>query len=74
MNFSIPQNSFVSIRVYDILGREVKTLIDQQMTAGSHSVEWNADNNLGGKVSTGMYIYRITAGSFVATKKMSFIK
>ena len=74
INFSIPQNSFVSIRVFDILGREVKTLIDQQMTAGSHSVEWNADNNLGGKVSTGMYIYRITAGSFVATRKMSFIK
>jgi len=82
INFSIPQNSFVSLRIYDILGREVKTLIDRQMTAGSHSVEWNADNNLGGKVSTGMYIYRITAGSpssgsehgFVATKKMSFIK
>lgn len=74
INFAIPQNSFVTIKVYDMLGREVKTLINQEMVSGNHSIDWNADNNLGIKVSTGMYIYRITAGNFVSTKKMVLIK
>ena len=74
INFAIPQNSFVTIKVYDMLGREVKTLINQQMVSGNHSIDWNADNNLGIKVATGMYIYRITAGNFVSTKKMVLIK
>ncbi|MCX6167827.1 MAG: fibronectin type III domain-containing protein [Ignavibacteriales bacterium] len=74
INFAIPQNSFVSIKVYDMLGQEVKTLINQEMVSGNHSIDWNADNNLGIKVATGMYIYRITAGNFVSTKKMVLIK
>ncbi len=74
INFAIPQNGFVTIKVYDMLGREVKTLINQEMVSGNHSIDWNADNNLGIKVATGMYIYRITAGNFVSTKKMVLIK
>ncbi len=74
IKFTLPQNSFVTIKIYDMLGREIKTLINQEMTAGSYSIDWNAENNLGSNVSSGMYIYRITAGSFVATKKMVLIK
>jgi len=72
--YSLPQNSYVSIKVYDMLGREVRTLVNSEMLEGNHSVDWNGENNSGFKVSSGTYIYRITAGSFVAVKKMVLIK
>ncbi|MCL4550040.1 MAG: right-handed parallel beta-helix repeat-containing protein [Bacteroidetes bacterium] len=74
IKFSIPNSQFVTLKVYDMLGREVKTLISQEMNAGTHTINWNADNNLGSKISSGMYVYRITAGNFVSTKKMVLIK
>lgn len=74
ITYALPQNSFVSIKVYDMLGREVKSLINNEMLAGNHSVDWNGENNSGFKVSSGTYVYRITAGNFVAVKKMILIK
>jgi hypothetical protein len=74
ITYALPQNSYVSIKVYDMLGREVKTLVNTEMLAGNHNVDWNGENNLGFKVSSGTYIYRITAGNFVAVKKMILIK
>lgn len=72
--YSLPQNSYVSIKVYDMLGREVKTLANTEMLAGNHSVDWNGDDNSGIKVASGAYIYKITASNFVAVKKMILIK
>jgi hypothetical protein len=72
--YSLPQNSFVSIKVYDMLGREVKALVNNEMSAGNHSVNWNGDDNNGIKAASGTYIYRITASNFVAVKKMILIK
>ncbi len=72
--YTLPQTSFVSIKIYDMLGREVKSLINNEMLAGNHNVDWNGENNSGFKVSSGTYIYRITAGNFVAVKKMILIK
>jgi flagellar hook assembly protein FlgD len=57
-----------------MLGREIKTLVSKENAAGNYSIEWNGDDNFGNKVSTGAYIYRITAGDFVAVKKMLLIK
>jgi FlgD Ig-like domain/Fibronectin type III domain len=74
INFALPKNSFVALKVYDMLGREVKTLMNSEMSAGVHSVNWNADNNSGQKVTSGVYIYRISAGDFTAVKKMVLIK
>jgi hypothetical protein len=72
--YSLPQNSQVTIKIYDMLGREVRTLINKVMNAGVHSVDWNADYENGNKVTSGIYMYRINAGNFVSTKKMIFIK
>jgi hypothetical protein len=66
--------SRVILKIYDILGREIKTLVNQDQTSGVYEVIWNADDELGNKVSTGVYFYRIDAGEFVQTKKMMLIK
>lgn len=74
INYAIPKDNFVTVKVYDMLGREVNTLVNEYRNAGSYSVVWNGEDNSGQKVASGTYIYRITAGSFVATKKMVLLK
>ncbi|MCH7724747.1 MAG: T9SS type A sorting domain-containing protein, partial [Bacteroidetes bacterium] len=74
IKYSIPQQSIVTIKVYDILGTEVKTLVNGERTPGIYSVQWNGDNNYGSKVATGIYIYRVVAGNFVQVKKMILLK
>lgn len=64
IKFSIPENSLVTLKVYDILGKEVGTLINQVAPKGSHEVQFDAS-----KLSSGMYVYRLTAGSFSDRRK-----
>jgi hypothetical protein len=74
ISFSLPKADFVNVRVYDMLGREVKILMNEYRNGGTHSVNWNGEDNLGQKVASGTYIYRITTGSFSASKKMVLLK
>ena len=74
IRYSLPTNSFVTLRIYDILGREVKTLISTEQNSGTYNVQWNGDNNYGNKVSSGIYLYRIEAANFIMTKKMILLK
>ncbi|MCR9131231.1 MAG: T9SS type A sorting domain-containing protein [bacterium] len=70
INFALPQTSKVTLTVYDMLGRKVATLINgEQLQAANHSVKFDAS-----ALASGMYIYRIEAGSFVSTRKMMLIK
>ncbi|MEO8399098.1 MAG: FlgD immunoglobulin-like domain containing protein, partial [Ignavibacteriaceae bacterium] len=74
ISFALPKSSYVTLKIYDMLGREVKTLINSERNAGSNSVIWNGDNNSGVKVSSGTYIYMIKAGEFTQAKKMILMK
>ena len=74
ISYSIPNVAFVSLKIYDVLGREVKTLISTEQNIGIHNVQWNGDNNYGNKVSSGIYLYKIEAGDFIMTKKMLLLK
>ena len=74
LRYDLPENSLVTITIYDMLGRQVKTLINQAQDAGFKSVVWNATNHLGQVVSAGLYIYTIQAGEFRQTKKMILLK
>jgi len=74
ISYALPQNAFVTLKVYDMLGREIKTLVSKEFAAGKYSIDWNGDDNFGNKVATGAYVYRITAGDFVSVKKMLLIK
>jgi len=74
LRYDLPEESFVSITVYDMIGRVVNNLVSSQQRAGYKSVQWNATNNLGEPVSAGMYIYMIQADEFNQTKKMVLLK
>jgi len=64
----------VRVEIYKILGQRVKTLVNDVYTAGRYKVSWDGTNNVGGRVSTGVYIYRMQAGDIVQSKKLTFIK
>ncbi|MDP4175285.1 MAG: T9SS type A sorting domain-containing protein, partial [Bacteroidota bacterium] len=74
IRYSIPEHAFVTLRIYDMLGREVKTLINAEQNKGVYNVIWNGENNYGSKVSSGTYIYRIEAGNYNQIKKMILLK
>jgi flagellar hook assembly protein FlgD len=64
----------VTINIYDVLGRMIKSLLNDNQTAGYHSLQWDATNDIGEGVSAGMYIYTIQAGEYQSTKKMVLLK
>ena len=74
IKFGLPNNQKVKIDVYSITGQKVKTLINTTMNAGYHTINWNATDENGAKVSSGVYIYQLRCGNEVFTKKMVFAK
>ena len=64
----------VSLNIYDLSGKQIKTLVNSFKNAGKHQVVWDATNNLGQSVAAGMYIYTIQAGDFNQTRKMLLLK
>ncbi len=69
IRFSIPQAEFVTLKVYDVIGREVAVLVSDQLHPGTYTATWTAHN-----VSSGAYCYRIEAGKFVSTKRFILLK
>ncbi len=74
IKYAIPQDARVSLVIYNMLGQVVKTLVDQEQEAGYYTVRWDGTNDFGGKVASGIYIYRIVAGKYTSTMKMNLIK
>jgi hypothetical protein len=78
IHFDIPASNSgavdVAIKVYDIIGREVITLVNKPMEPGRYSVQWDATNSHGETVAGGIYVYRMVTGNFVATRKMLLLK
>lgn len=74
ITYAIPQESHVKLVVYDLLGREVATLINNQQNAGNHTIQWNGTNNSGNNVSSGIYIYKLETDSFNDAKKMILLR
>jgi len=74
LRYDLPENGHVNITIYDMLGREVKTLINQTQDAGYRSIIWDATNDYGKPVSAGIYLYQIQAGEYMQTKKMVLLK
>ena len=74
IRYDLPEKSNVTLLIYDILGREVATLLNGELEPGYHSVIWNGQNKMGQAVSAGLYLYIIQAGEFRQTKKMVLLK
>lgn len=71
---ALPKAVKVQLRVFNILGQVVKTLVDEEKPVGCHQVVWDGKDEAGRPVSTGVYLYQIKAGDFVETKKMQLVK
>ncbi|HCY75403.1 MAG TPA: hypothetical protein DHV28_05740 [Ignavibacteriales bacterium] len=69
ISYSIPQNSFVTLKVYDIIGNEIATLVNESKSAGKYDVRFDASN-----LSNGVYFYTIKADNFTSSKKMILMK
>lgn len=69
ISFGLPQNVKATLKVYDMLGREVATLLGGELSAGNHEAVFDASG-----LSSGIYIYRLTAGEFIETKRMNLLK
>ncbi len=69
IRYELPERSFITIRVYDVLGKEIATLVNEEKLSGSYEVEFNRNG-----LASGIYYYRITAGNFSQTKKMILLK
>ena len=74
IRYDLPLDEYVTIIIYDVMGRKIKSLINTNQEAGYRSITWDATNDLGKPVSAGMYIYTIQAGEFRQTKKMVLLK
>ena len=74
IRYDLPEEQNVTIAIYDVIGRKIRSLMNTSQTAGYHSVRWDAKNDIGEGVAAGMYIYTIQAGEFKDTKKMVLIK
>ena len=74
IEYSLPVNSWVTLKVYDVLGREVATLVQGLLDAGYKSIVWDGTMNNGQQVSGGIYFYKMSAGDYTSTKKLLLLK
>ncbi|OUX30197.1 MAG: hypothetical protein CBE24_06955 [bacterium TMED264] len=74
IQYDLPNEEFVNIVIFDVMGRNIRSLINEKKSAGYHRIQWDAKNDFGEPVSAGMYIYIIRAGENRAVKKMVLLK
>ena len=77
INYTIPQSlnsSQVKLEIFNLLGQKVITFVDARQVAGEHSIQWDGTNEAGNLVTSGVYLYRLKAESFVEMRKMMFIR
>jgi len=74
ISYGLPKESFVTISVYNLMGQKVAELVNDVRGAGFHTITWNSANLIGEPVSSGVYVYTITAGDYKAVKKMILMK
>ena len=74
ITFDVPNSEFVMLRVYNLLGQDVQTLINKSMAPGRYTVEWNGNDMLNNDVASGVYFYELRGESFISRKKMLLIR
>ncbi|MCD6336271.1 MAG: T9SS type A sorting domain-containing protein, partial [Candidatus Latescibacteria bacterium] len=74
IRYQLPESSEIQLRVYNLLGQEVRRLVDGRVKAGTHSALWDSRDSLGREVGSGVYLVRMEAGDFVEVRKMALIR
>ncbi len=69
IRYLVPVRSFLTLKIYDLLGREVATLVNEEKPAGEYTVQWNPQG-----MPSGVYFYRLVAGSYVGTRKLVIVR
>ncbi len=74
INYQLPERAHVVIKIFDSMGHEIKTLINENQSAGYYTIQWDGRYNSGNQLVSGIYLYQIKAGSFTCTKKMAVLR
>ena len=74
ISYDLPEQAQVTLGIYDLLGKKIKTLVNQSQDAGNKIAMWDGTDDLGRQVSAGVYLYQIQAGEFTQTRKMLLLK
>jgi hypothetical protein len=74
IGYALPQISRVELKIYNLLGQEIRTLVDKQQQPGKYTITWDGADNHGQQVSSGIYIYQIKAGDYVESRKMVLLR
>ena len=74
IGYQLPEAGRVRLAIYTLLGQEVRVLVDEQMEAGSFTATWDGTDELSRRVASGIYLYRIQAGDFSASRRMLLLK
>ena len=74
IQYSLPQTDHITLKIYDLLGQEVRTLVDGKKSAGNHRVTWDGKDKNNTIVPSGVYVYRIISRNHVEQRKMTVIK
>ena len=74
LRYDLPEDAMVNITIFDMMGKVVRTMLNEEQSAGFKVLQWNGSNNNGQPVSSGLYIYTITTDNFSKTRKMILMK
>ncbi len=74
ISFTLAESRNTSLIVYDALGRTIRTLANGPLPAGKHTIRWDGRDNSGAPVSSGVYLYRLTAGGVAETRRMTLVR
>ena len=74
IDYQVPEDNHISIVIYDLMGREVRTLVDKLQSKGYYDIEWNGESDHGEFVSTGVYFLQLTSNGFSKENKMILLK
>ena len=74
ISYQVPQNEMVTLEIFNALGQKVRTLVNETKDAGQYKITWDGKNSSGNQLSSGIYLYRITAGNYVKVMKMVLLR
>jgi flagellar hook assembly protein FlgD len=74
IKYDLPQQVEVKLMIFDVLGRRVRTLVDQRQPAGRYAIMWDGRNEQGQLVASGTFLYQLRAGNFAQTRRMALVR
>jgi flagellar hook assembly protein FlgD len=74
IDYTLPKSSPVTLKIFNLLGQEIRTLVNEHQSAGTRTVVWDGQDHSGRQVSSGIYVYQLQAGNVVRSRKMLLVR